>query len=49
MSMRGKLFNVSLLAAALVFTTGAGLAASLPQRQGARKAEPAATPTPALK
>ncbi len=47
--MRGKLFNVPLLAAALVFTTGAALAASLPQRKAAKKAEPAAAPGPAPK
>jgi len=47
--MRGKLFNVSLLAAALVLMTGAALAASLPQRKAAKRSEPAATPSPVPK
>ncbi len=47
--MRGKLFNVSVLAAALVCTMGAALAASAAQRKAAKRAEPAATPSPTPK
>ena len=47
--MRGKLFNVSLLAAALVLTAGAALAAPAAQRKSAKRSEPAAAPTPTPK